>query len=109
MSGKRRFVIEDANVKLPRGYKGLFESTSPYTAAVKAARSIFRKSKTKKSEVMFTLRECTQGSNKKEFNYTGTKTKLPQPIPRLDKKGQPLLDANGKPVVIKFKYSVKSA
>jgi hypothetical protein len=103
MAGKRHFVIEASSIKLPKGYQGLFESSSPYSAASKAAHSIFRLSKTKKTSVSFTIRESTQGSKKKEYKYTGTKTKYATP------KDTGRKDAAGKPILAKHEYSIKSA
>jgi hypothetical protein len=108
MPGKRRFLIEHCDIKLPSGYTGSFESSGPYQAASKAAHAVFRMTKTRKQDVKFTIRETTMGSAKKEFSYIGTKTVLDKPIPRVNKKGEPLLDAKGKQIMIKHKYSVKS-
>lgn len=109
MSGKRRFVIEECSVKLPKEYNGHFESVSPYKAAFKAARSIFRISHTRKSKVTFTLRESTQGSEKKEYTYVGEKSKLDNPILRTDKTGKPIIGSNGKQVIITHSYSIKAS
>ena len=109
MGGDRRFTIEECNCKLPKGYKGHFESSGPYAAALKAVSAIYRKSNTKKRTVEFLLRETTQNSSHKMFMYEGAKIKLAKKdqVPRMVN-GQPLLDKDGKPVVIKHKYTVRA-
>lgn len=86
---KRNFTIEESNV----GYTGgLYKSSTPQAAAKKAASVLFRVTENKKnkpewrkyerkvSKVVFTIRETTNGSLKKEFSYSGKKEKLSEPI-----------------------------
>lgn len=108
--GIRRFTIQECACGLPRGYDGHFESKSgPYAAALKAIAAIYRKSHTQKKTVEFVLRETTQGSDHQLYMYKGAKITLAKKdqVARMVK-GQPLLDKNGAPVVIKHKYTVKS-
>jgi hypothetical protein len=105
----RTFIIEQCECKLPKEYNGLFKSNSPYSAAKKATAAIYRQSNSRKAAIRFEIRESTQDSAKKQFVYEGAKIKLSkeEQIPRMVK-GKPLLDKNGKPVVIKHKYTVKA-
>lgn len=98
MSDKRSFAIKSAEVKLPSGYEGRFESKTPRNAAVKAARQLF-KLNPKKTEVQFVLRESTLGSVEKEFHYTGIKRKLEEP-----KK----IERAGKTITIEYEYTVRA-
>lgn len=102
MPDKRRFTILSSNVTLPKGYHGLFESSSPYTAARKATHAIYKQTNTSKGSVSFVLRETTQDSAKKEFGYTGTKRKLKEP------KDTGRVDVNGDAIMAEWEYSVKS-
>ena len=84
MSDKRSFTIESAEIKLPENYQGRFESKTPGGAALKAARRLFQiasaKRKSKKEMIRFVLRETTQGSEKKQYQYIGMKRKLDEPV-----------------------------
>lgn len=105
MSDKRRFTIKSSSISLPRGYSGLFESSSPYTAASKALKAIYRKSTSSassSSSVKFVLRETTQNSAHKEYPYVGSKKTLSPP------KDTGRKDAKGNPIFAKYKYVIKS-
>lgn len=105
----RNFKIVEQDCKLPDGYKGHFESKTPYAAAKKAIAAIYRQSNTRKETIQFTIQETTKDSAKNQYMYEGKKVKLSkeEQVPRMVK-GEPLLDKNGKPVVIKYKYTIKS-
>lgn len=109
MSDKRTFTIESAEIKLPEDYQGRFESKTPGAAALKACRRIFKindelqksksKSKGKKSEIRFVLRETTQNSAKKEFHYIGIKRTLDTPIE---------IRRGDVTITVKYEYKVKA-
>lgn len=111
---KRSFTIQRTEVKLPEDGTFRYESVSPYAAAAKAARRIFREAenqKLKKKEIRFTLRETTLGSQQKEFTYVATKQKLDTPKPLMVKGVQVMRvtkDGKKEPVVYEYSYSVKS-
>lgn len=92
----RTFTIEKSENNVEGGH---FVSGSPYNAAKKASRKLFKDEKTK-TELRFTLREQTSGSAKKEFQYIAFKHVLSEP--RIIKRGN---------VEIKVgtEYKVKSA
>ena len=102
MPDKRRFTIKSTEAKLPQGYSGHFESNSPWAAARKATRAIYRESKTTKKEIRFVLRETTQGSAHKEYHYIGVKRKLEKPVDT----GR--VNAKGEPIIAKFEYHAKA-
>ncbi len=93
---ERFFTVEKSDIKKDGGR---FSSSTPYNAAAKAARSLFRQYKGAKTEIRFTLRETTQGSANKTYTYIGIKTVLNKPkvIVRGDKE-----------ILIEHEYSVKS-
>lgn len=95
----RYFTIESAEFDLPANYEGRFQGRSPYTAAAKAARRLFRLAPSKKA-IRFVLRETTLGSAKKEFTYIGMKQKLDEP--RVIKR------SDGTETTINFLYTVKA-
>lgn len=57
---------------------GVFKGKTPGQAAKKASRKVFKLAPKKKT-IVFTLREMTQGSEKKEYRYTATKRELDVP------------------------------
>jgi hypothetical protein len=57
---------------------GIYKGKSPSQAARKAARKLFKMSP-KRQSIPFTLRETTQGSDKKEYDYIATKRVLDTP------------------------------
>jgi len=57
---------------------GVFKGKIPSQAAKKAARKLFKLAPRKK-QIEFTLREMTQGSEKKEYKYIATKKVLDTP------------------------------
>jgi hypothetical protein len=75
MSESRNFTVEFCEL-LDMG--GIFKGRSPGQAARKATRKLFKISPNKK-EIKFTLREMTQGSEKKQYKYVGTKKVLDVP------------------------------
>lgn len=81
MSESRNFTVEFCEL-LDMG--GIFKGRSPGQAARKAARKLFKISP-KKKEIKFTLREMTQGSEKKEYKYVATKKTLD--VPKVIQKG----------------------
>jgi hypothetical protein len=83
---------------------GRYKSSSPSSAAKKAASMLFRraaKMPKQKSckKITFCLRESTSGSDKKMFDYSATRVKLVKPIVRV---------INGVEIVNKFKITVKA-
>ena len=75
MSEHRNFTVEFCEL-LNMG--GVFKGRNPGQAAKKAARKLFKISP-KKKQIQFTLREMTQGSEKKEYRYVATKQLLDTP------------------------------
>lgn len=62
---------------------GRFIGNAPYQVAAKVARSLFKHAsehKKKVHEMRFTIRETTEGSDKKMFTYIGLKKSLHKPI-----------------------------
>lgn len=87
-NGKRSFTIVDArhNDGCPtkfanKGYTGEFVSSTPAGAASKAASGLCRVKRIKgKCSFFVSVRETTQGSNKKVFKYKVTRSKRKTPI-----------------------------
>jgi hypothetical protein len=73
---KRSFTVEDSEVKVTANTR--YKSTTPRGAALKAVRHMYDNGATKK-EIKFTIRETTQGSDKKEYSYYGAKFDLKTP------------------------------
>ena len=71
----RHFTVEFCDMA---DMGGIFKGRSPGQAARKAARKLFKMSP-KRTSIPFTLRETTQGSDKKEYDYIGTKKTLNPP------------------------------
>ena len=110
MVDKRNFVIESAEIELPEGYKGHFESRAPWNAAVKATRRLFaildeskqtkgKKGKKAPTMVRFVLREITRGGEGKSYHYIGSKVKLEEPIE---------YERAGAKFVVQYKYTAKA-
>jgi len=76
VNGKRTFTIDHSEVSVKEG--GRFVSNSPWSAAKKAIKQIYKEG-AKKKEIRFTIRETTQGSEGKEFAYIGAKFDLKTP------------------------------
>lgn len=72
----RFFTVEKSDVDV---VGGRYKAKSPYNAAVKAARMLFREQKGNKTMVRFTIRETTRDSNGKTFEYIGNKSALSEP------------------------------
>jgi len=72
----RSFTVESSEVNKDGGR---YISSSPYNAAAKAARVLFRESGTKKTQIRFKLRETTAGSLGKTRTYIGEKNMLKTP------------------------------
>lgn len=92
-----RFFTVDASEVGVTG--GRYKAKSPYNAAVKAARILFREQKGSKTKIRFTLRETTREGSGKSFEYIGIKAALSEPkvVVRGDSQ-----------ITIKHSYSVKS-
>lgn len=73
----RSFTIASSEIGVEGGrYMG----SSPYTAAAKAARALYKEKKAgKKTAIRFTVRETTRGEDGKTFEYIGMKEQLDQP------------------------------
>jgi len=93
----RTFTISDSHMK-DIGEGGRYTGKAPSQAARKAGRALLKLNPTKR-QVKFTLREMSQGSDKKEFSYTATKVKLdtPKTIVRGDTQ-----------ITVQYEYLVKS-
>lgn len=97
MSSSRSFTVEASEIGVTGGR---YLSASPYAAATKVARAIFKDKKAaKKSAVRLTLRETTRGGEGGLFTYIAIKEKLDEPkvVQRGDAK-----------LVIEHLYKVKS-
>ena len=89
----RIFTVSKSEVNVTGGeYKG----KSPYRAAAKAARMIFKESATKKKEVRFTLEDKESG---KTFNYIGVKESFDKPL---------VIKRGDSQISIAHKYHIKS-
>lgn len=73
---ERTFTVEHSDIGVSGGR---YTGSSPYSVAAKAARALFKESKSKKTMIRFKLRETTQGSDGKIRSYIGNKVKLPEP------------------------------
>ena len=103
MAEKRRFTILSCDCSLPKDYSGSFESTTPGGAAKKAVAQIYRKTKSTKKSIKFTLRQTSLGKNhNSEYSYVGSKVVFKKPLDTGRK------DANGKAILAKYKYEVKA-
>ena len=76
---------------------GRYKSKSPAGAAKKAASRIFKT--TNKKTITLTIRETTQGSNKKLHKYEAKHIKLPKPI---------IIKIKGVEIKYEYKTEVKS-
>ena len=103
MAGDRSFTIVRASVKLPEGASTRYESSSPYSAASKAARRLYteveKSSKKVPKEIRFTLRETTASGTSKEFTYVAVKRKLD--VPKVVKIGDTT-------ITYEYQYNVRS-
>lgn len=100
---KRRFTIHSSDVKLPSDYSGVFESSTPSGAAKKAIAQIYRKTKSTKKTIHFTLRQSSLGKNhNSEYSYVGSKIIFKKPVDTGRK------DAKGEPILAKYEYKVKA-
>lgn len=89
----RVFTVSKSEVNVSGGtYKG----KSPYNAAAKAARAIFKESNTKKKEIRFTLEDKASG---KSFSYIGVKESFDTPI---------VIKRGDSQITIAHKYHIKS-
>ena len=109
MVKERRFTIHDARhangcaTKFKsKDYSGIYESSAPSSAAMKALTQLCRAKKTKgRCTLYLTMREITQGNNKKAngepklYHYKVKREKLKKPI---ELKGR----------VVEYKNSCKS-
>lgn len=93
---ERFFTVESSETHKTGGR---YSGSTPSSAAVKAARVLFREHGGKKKEIRFTIRETTQGSEGKSFTYIGEKTKLRKPR---------VIIRGDTEIKIKHVYSVKS-
>ena len=75
---------------------GRYKSKSPSSAAKKAASRMFKM--TNKKHVVFTLRQTTQGTNKKLYKYRAEKIKLDKPV---------ILTIKGVEIIYNHKIDIK--
>lgn len=96
-SDKRSFTIVSAEVAQPANSR--YISKTPYRAAGKATRILFRNAPKGKHQIRFTLEETTRGSAGKRYTYIGAREELkePQQIARGDRT-----------ITINYVYSVKA-
>lgn len=92
----RFFTVEASEVGITGGR---YKAKSPYNAAAKAARILFREQKGTKTKIRFTIRETTREGTGKTYEYIGVKSALSQPkvVVRGDSQ-----------ITITHSYSVKS-
>jgi len=85
------------------GPGGRYKSSSPMSAAKKAASRLFKKMDSSRSsglKVMhFAMRETTSGSDHKVFKYVAKRVELAKPV---------VLNIKGKEIVYRYKISIKS-
>ncbi len=93
---ERFFTVDSSEIHVTGGR---FKAKSPYNAAVKAARMLFKEQTGKKTKIRFVLRETTRAGEGKSFEYIGMKSTLAQPkvVVRGDSE-----------ITIRHAYSVKS-
>lgn len=95
----RTFTIKSSCVNVSGGR---YKSSSPAGAAKKAANRLYQKSKNMQKfknikRITFVIRETTSGSDKAEYNYKASRTKLKKPLVRM---------INGTEVINRFKVAV---
>ena len=94
----KTYTVESSSVNVTGGR---YKSKSPSSAARKAATKLFKKAKGKAvAKITFCLRECTSGSDKKEFHYVANRVKLTKPLVRV---------INGVEIINRYKTIVKAA
>lgn len=105
MDTKRHFTIVEIQIN---GKKvavtadgGRYSSTKPHSAARKAGARALRQSKASSAHV--TIRETTQGSNKKIYKYKVDKKKTSAKKQKLKFEGMK------KPIIAKWEYAVHKA
>lgn len=77
MSATRSFTIDASEIGVSGGR---YVSASPYQAAAKATRALYKEKKAaKKSSLRFTLRETTRAGEGGLYTYIGSKEKLDEP------------------------------
>ena len=85
------------------GTGGVYKSSSPMSAAKKAASRLFKKMDDSRSSglkvIHFAMRETTRGSAKKVFKYVAKRVELANPV---------VLNIKGKEVVYRYKIDIKS-
>jgi hypothetical protein len=93
---ERFFTVESSEINVTGGR---YKAKSPYNAAAKAARMLFREQTGKKTKIRFVIRETTREGSGKTFEYIGIKSALAEPkvVVRGDSK-----------ITITHSYSVKS-
>jgi len=97
MSAARSFTVEGSEIGVTGGR---YMSASPYSAAAKAARAMFKDAKVgKKTSVRFTLRETTREGEGGLFTYIGMKEKLDEPK---------VVERGASKIIIEHMYKVKS-
>jgi hypothetical protein len=101
MSKNRTFTIDNSCIKVQGGR---YKSSSPLSAARKAATRLFKKAKSMSAyktsrKLTFSIRETTEGSKKKIFHYKVERVKLAKPIER---------EINGVKIINHFKIKIKT-
>jgi len=111
---KRKFTIQGSEIKYDGGiYTSKSKSGATLSAAKKAASQLFKMVENKKDlkewrqyeqfkknkSIKFILRETTQDSNKKSYNYEATMIQLDEPI---------VIVKNNQEITITRKINVKS-
>lgn len=97
----RTFTIKSSCINVSGGR---YKSSSPASAAKKAANRLYKAAKTSQKyksikRLTFVIKETTSGSDKTEFNYKATRTLLKKPLVRV---------INGVQIVNKFKVIVEA-
>lgn len=75
---------------------GRYKSKSPSSAAKKAASRMFKM--TNKKHIVFTIRQTTQGTNKKMYKYRAENVKLDKPV---------ILNIKGVEIIYNHKIDIK--
>jgi hypothetical protein len=82
---------------------GRYKSSSPMSAAKKAASRLFKKmdssSRSSVKTIVFAMRETTKGSAHKVFKYVAKRVLLAKPV---------VLNIKGKEIVYKYKINIKA-
>ena len=97
LNNERTFTVVGSSISV---IKGRYVSSTPYSAARKAATQQFKKAKADVKKIKFLLKETTQNSPHKTYFYVATREKLNTPLERE-------IVINGVKKTIKNEYTTK--